>query len=456
MSKTQRNVLYLIADDWSPLARCYGNPVIRTPAIDELAAQGVVFDHGFCTSPSCAVSRACILTGQHSHVHGQYGHCHGRHGFRTEEGMTSTPTVLNNAGYATALIGKCHTLPRSVYPFTFQPALDPLDVLDPHRLSDCLRTFLDQTGDRPFYAQVASFYPHRSKGGFGNERPYAGKQDFRYQPDEVAVPNFLPDLPEVREDLADYYRAIGKWDESVGAVIAALRAAGRAQDTLIVVTTDHGMPWPGAKASSFDSGHRCPFIVYHPDLKRGGITNHALMNWVDVFPTVLDWCGVQYPENALPLGGRSLLPILEDDRPQPGGGAWEQTFFSHNFHEVTNYYPYRVLRTRTHKYVLNLAHELRTPLPSDLYRSRTWQAVLKHDVTMLGQRQRAKFEYQDQEALFDLVADPAESRNLIHDPSQQHRVQQMRQTVYDWRVATRDLWLEASYQRGLHGDPGVA
>ena len=89
--KKQKNVLFIIADDWSPIAGCYGNNKIKTPRIDSLAEKGVVFDHAFCTSPSCAVSRASILTGQHSHTHGQYGHCHGIHGFRTSESMTSTP-----------------------------------------------------------------------------------------------------------------------------------------------------------------------------------------------------------------------------------------------------------------------------------------------------------------------------------------------------------------------------
>ena len=101
-------MLFVIADDWSRLARCYGNEVIRTPHIDALAERGTVFDYAFCTSPSCAVSRACILTGQHSHTHGQYGHCHGIHGFRTHEWMQSTPAILRANGYATACIGKKH------------------------------------------------------------------------------------------------------------------------------------------------------------------------------------------------------------------------------------------------------------------------------------------------------------------------------------------------------------
>ena len=111
-----RSVLFLIADDWSRIAKCYGDNFVQTPNIDRLAEQGVVFDYAFCTSQSCAVSRACILTGQHSHTHGQYGHCHGIHGFRTHDHMQSIPKILKMKGFATGCIGKKHVEPSSVTP----------------------------------------------------------------------------------------------------------------------------------------------------------------------------------------------------------------------------------------------------------------------------------------------------------------------------------------------------
>src|SRR5947207_3007316 len=113
----RRSVLFLIADDWSPLAGCYGSPVIQTLNIDRFAERGVVFDHAFCIAPSCAASRACILTGQYTHTHGQYGHSHGSHGFRTHEWMPSTPRILREHGYLTGLVGKGHVAPDTVYPF---------------------------------------------------------------------------------------------------------------------------------------------------------------------------------------------------------------------------------------------------------------------------------------------------------------------------------------------------
>ena len=447
-NKQYRNVLFIIADDWSRIANCYGNDVIKTPNIDALAKRGVVFDYGFCTSPSCAVSRACILTGQHSHTHGQYGHCHGIHGFRTHEFMQSTPKILKSHGFATACIGKKHVEPASVYPFDYEPRVDARSPID---MADKVKTFLDQNQGVPFYLHVGSTYPHRAGKGFGNPRKHAGIEPVPYQPAEIIVPNFLPDVPAVREDLADYYESVSRYDQVVGGVLNALEASGRADETLIFVTTDHAMPFPGAKASSFDSGHHCPLIVYNPDQGKQGIHNQALMNWVDFCPTILEWCGVKHPDGSGALPGRSLLSILEDNSPHPGDGSWEETYFSHCFHEVTNYYPYRALRGRRYKYVRNLAYQLDTPLPSDLFRSISWTAVRDDNIEMLGQRPRERFLHQDREALFDIQNDPSESKNLINDAKLAETVAEMRHKVMDFRNRTKDPWLEQSFQEGEPG-----
>jgi len=451
MSARRRSILFLIADDWSRIARCYGNDVIRTPNIDALAEEGVVFDHAFCTSPSCAVSRACILTGLHSHTHGQYGHCHGIHGFRTHEHVKSVPGILGAGGYATACIGKKHVSPASVYPFDFEPRVDSRSPAD---MAERVSVFLNANEGRPFYLHVGSAHPHRAGRGFGNDRTPRGITPGSYDPSEVIVPGFLPDLPEVREDLADYYETVSRWDQTVGAVVGALRESGRADETLIVITTDHAMPFPGAKASSFDSGHHCPLIVIDPGQAHRGVHNQALMNWVDFCPTFLDWCGVEHPDGPDILPGRSLLPILSDTGEAPGDGQWEETYYSHCFHEVTNYYPYRALRGRRYKYVRNLAHQLTTPLPSDLFRSRTWTAVREEGVDTLGERPRAGFEQQDRESLFDMRDDPNETRNLIDDSAYAAIAEEMRQKVMAFRIATADPWLEQSFQEGEPGAPG--
>ena len=114
MCEPRKNVLLLIADDWSPLAGCYGSPVIKTPKVDTLARRATRFSNAYCTSPSCAASRANILTGHYSHTHGQYGHSHSIHNFHTAASMPSVPRQLGDAEYATGIIGKLHVQPQSV------------------------------------------------------------------------------------------------------------------------------------------------------------------------------------------------------------------------------------------------------------------------------------------------------------------------------------------------------
>ena len=434
MSKP-RNVLLLIADDWSPIAGCFGNPVIQTPNVDALAKRATRFSNAFCTTPSCAASRANILTGHYSHTHGQYGHCHGIHNFHTGSHMPSIPKTLTEAGYAAGIIGKMHVQPESVYPWTQDFQKVEGSTRSPQGMADRAREFFENVGDHPFYLHMGFSDPHRN---FGNGPSYAEYDEVRYDPAELPIPDFLPDHPNVRGELAEYYQSISRLDAGFGRAIRALEEAGRAEDTMIIVMSDHGMPFPGAKGSSFDSGHKCPLLIARPG--GGEIESDALVNWTSIAPTVFDWCGVDAPEG---LPERSLLPILDDAHPD----GWEETFFSHTFHEVTNYYPYRALRGRKYKYVRNLYPELTTPLPSDLWRSPTWQAIEGEGLQM-GKRSTEKFLHQDAEALFDIENDPTESTNLIDEPSLKEIAEKMRTQVREFRVRTDDPWVLASQQAG--------
>ncbi len=442
-SSTAPSVLLIIADDWSPIAGCYGNRVIQTPHIDALARRGVVFDHAFCTTPSCAASRANLLTGLYAHTHGQYGHSHDIHGFRTHEWVTSLPAVLRQAGVRSGLIGKQHIAPLAVYPFDVFAAADA--TMSIRRLTDAVEGFLEETGDQPFYLQVAPTYPHRVGYAYGADLHHDEFPAFNYHPGDVDVPDWLPDLPEVRQDLAHYYEAISRWDHCVGRVLGALEGSGRADDTLVVVMSDHGMPFPGAKASSFEAGHHCPLIVAPPGaVERTPMRSQALVNWTDLMPTVLDHLDVD--RNLWPrrLAGRSFLSVLDESEP----GGWHETYYAHCFHEVTNYFPYRVLRGRRYKFVQHLASDAPMPLPADLFRSPTWTAVREQEVAILGRRSYDVTLHRPAEALYDLQADPLETHNHLDDPALRHVADAMRGKLMDLRIHTADPWLEDDFHRG--------
>ena len=439
-----KNVLLLIADDWSPLAGCYGNKVVQTPVVDELATRGVVFEQAFCTTPSCAASRATLLTGLHSHAHGQYGHSHKRHSFRTLPTVQTLPAILREHGITTGIIGKQHTLPVESYPWDVnQSETNPkgIDFRDPNEVKRAARAFFRASQGRPFYLHVGFWRPHRHGDGFGNDVSFERVPTVHYEPDDVVVPGFLPDYPEVRRELVDYYTAVSRLDFTIGGVLEALRDSGLEKDTLVILMSDHGMPFPGAKASSFDSGHHCPLIISDPDGTKRGVRNRALVNWTDLMPTVLEGFGISPPQG---LHGRSLLPVLDSEEP-PG---WDETTFSHSFHGVTEYYPYRAIRGRRYKYVLNLFPELTLPLPTDLFTSKTWR-VVERERLELGQRRTLEVLHQPQEKLYDVQADPQETHNLINAPELADLVADFRAKMKAFREETDDFWLLASEQEHL-------
>jgi N-sulfoglucosamine sulfohydrolase len=424
----RRNVLLLVADDLGLDLGCYGNPVIRTPNLDALAKDGVRFTHAFATTASCSASRAVLYTGLYTHANGQFGHAHQPHNFHTHPGVRSLPRVLRDAGYRTGIIGKLHVQPASVYPFDLEVGGGRNFVEMANRAEQFMRD-----GDKPFCLIVGFTDPHRAGKGFGNDKPYQSVREVMYDPKDVVVPYFLPDQPEVRQELAEYYQAVSRLDHGVGVMLETLRKTGRADSTLVLFLSDNGIPFPGAKTTQYDPGLRLPLLISSPVQKRRGVVNQAMVHWVDIMPTILEWAGVK----ALPLHGRSLLPILEEEQPK----GWDAVFGSHVFHEITNYYPMRTIRTRTHKYILNLASPLPFPFASDLYGSQSWQGVLRRGDKLMGSRSVEAYVQRPREELYDLVKDPQELKNVAGDADEAAVLKELRGRLRDWQERTRDPWI---------------
>jgi N-sulfoglucosamine sulfohydrolase len=272
------------------------------------------------------------------------------------------------------------------------------------------REFLTQAGKRPFFLLYGFTDPHRAKKGFANEPFARDPKEVRYDPKQVIVPYHLPDTPEVRSDLADYYQSATRMDRNVGLLLEVLRESGQLENTLILFVSDNGIPFPGAKTNLYAAGVHLPLIVSMPGGPRGR-TNQALVSFADITPTILDWARAKGPSYKLP--GRSLLPILGEDNPR----GWDAVFGSHQFHEITMYYPMRSLRTRDYTYLVNLAHEQEFPLPSDLWDSPSWRHIVKRQDRMMGQRSVSAFLKRPREELYDLKKDLNELRNVAGDPA---------------------------------------
>jgi N-sulfoglucosamine sulfohydrolase len=434
VERAPRNVVLLIADDLGFQLGCYGDKKIRTPNIDALAKNGVRFTHAFAAVSSCSPSRATLYTGLHTHSNGQYGLAHAEHNFHTFVNVRSLPSLLKSNGYRTGILGKIHVQPRSVYPFDVEMTKGLAGNRSVAEMAEQARQFFRDSGDKPFALVVGFSDPHRGARGFANENTYRGVQKIAYQPNDVTVPYFLSDKPEVRREWADYYQSISRLDQGVGFLLNALKETKHANDTLIIFLSDNGPPFPGAKTTLYDPGVHLPLIVSSPAQKQRGLTNQALVSWIDILPTILDWAGVQAPPTLI---GRSLLPILEEENPK----GWDTVYGSHQCHEVTMYYPMRMIRTRSHKYIRNLAYKLDYPFASDIYNSLTWQGILKNGDKMMGDRSVESFLHRPLEELYDLEKDPHELKNVAADPAYAEVLKDLRQRLTAWQTKTHDPWL---------------
>jgi N-sulfoglucosamine sulfohydrolase len=203
---------------------------------------------------------------------------------------------------------------------------------------------------------------------------------------------------------------------------------------LVVFLSDNGCAFPGAKTTLYDAGIHLPLIIRSPR-HPGGIRCEAMVSWIDIAPTLLDFAGAAHPARyALP--GRSLLPIL--GQPRPSG--WDRVFASHCLHEINQYYPMRALRTRTHAYIANLAHELPYPIAGDVASSPSWKAIVAQKAA-LGGRPLSSYLHRPAHELYDIVSDPDQLVNLAGSASHKDLLKQMRVRVWEWRQATKDPWV---------------
>jgi len=426
----KKNVVLMIADDLGRQVGCYGDTLAQTPNIDALAKAGTRFTNGFASVASCSPSRATILTGLPTHHNGQYGLAHATHNAHTFRDVQSVPRVLKAAGYRTGVISKLHVQPAEVYPWDLESRVNGRNGV---AVAAEAKKFM-AADDKPFFLLVGFTDPHRAAKGFDMGKSFKGVPTVTVDPKAVTLPYHLPDQPEVRAEMAEYYAAVNRLDFAVGEVLKALKETKHDADTLVIFLSDNGIPFPGAKTTLYDAGTHLPLIVHQPGQAKTGVANNAMASWTDVAPTILEYTGVKPPAAML---GKSLLPTLaaEDD------AARTTVYGSHQFHEVTMYYPMRSVRTRTHKLILNLAHPLPFPFASDLHGSDMWQGVLKRDDKMMGQRSRAAYEHRPKVELYDVAADPNELKNLAADPAHADRVKTMLADLHKWRTATKDPWL---------------
>jgi N-sulfoglucosamine sulfohydrolase len=442
MTPAQPNVVLIVSDDHGLESGCYGNEVVRTPHMDALAADGVRFTQAFCTAATCSASRSVILSGVYSHANGQYGHAHSYHHFHCFDTYKTLSARLGEAGYRTARVGKFHVAPDRVFPF--DEVIEVATNRNPVDMAEKSRALIEADG--PFFLYFCTGDPHRlgegredlplKPNGFGNRREgYPGVAETTYRPEEVVVPPFVSDTPGSRAELAQDYRSVSRVDTGIGRLVEILKAAGKYENTLVIYVSDNGSAFPASKTTLYEPGMRLPCLVHSPVHAARGTTCDALINWADLAPTILDICGVGF--EAAAFHGRSFKDVVDAEHAE----GWDETYGSHTFHEVTMYYPMRVVRTRRHKFIWNIAHRLGYPHASDLWSSASCRSVEKYGLEHFGARSVAAYLQRPRFELYDLEADPNEVNDLAADPAYAELVEAFCRKIKAFQERTDDPWV---------------
>jgi N-sulfoglucosamine sulfohydrolase len=454
---TKPNIVLIVSDDHGTAdLGCYGNEAIHTPNLDNLAAEGVKFTRAYATSASCSPSRSVLLTGLFSHANGQYSLRHGVHGH-----VYTLPDMLREKGkYYTARIGKFHIGNKEV--FGFDKVYGTRNNRNGVAMADSVRNLIENADQRPFFLYFCSADPHRGMGWvedhplkpdrFGNrEKGFEANKPVHFKESEIEVPSYLPDNPAVRAELAQYYESVARLDYGIGHLFEIIKSAGIWDNTVIIYVSDNGIAFPGAKTNTYEAALKLPCIV-KPSKRIKPAISDALVSWVDITPTILDFAGVldatndeitegwrinhdPYKTTQRGLQGRSFKDIVYQNTDQNR----DTVFAAHNGHEETMYYPMRVMITRKYKLIWNLAHQLPYPHSGDLWNSSTWQYALQkkeyRGQPIADYTQRPEFE------LYDLENDPWEQNNLAYDEKYLDIRQQYLQRIKTMQQETNDPWL---------------
>lgn len=482
LSGAEKNIIFFITDDESPTLGCYGDRVAKTPAIDALAKDGTLFLNAFATTASCSASRSVVLSGLHNHANGQYGHQHSFHKFSSYFNVIglSLPRNLSKAGYRSGQIGKYHVSPEEVFRFDEYIKGNPRNAV---QMANQAKEFITAENEKPFFLYFATSDPHRGGGidrnsklklkpdMFGNKqdrKPHDGVNEVFYQPKQVPIPSFLPDTPETREELAQYYQSVSRIDQGVAKLVEILKDAGLYDKTLIVFTSDHGMAFAGGKTTVYEGGLRVPFVVRNPYEKKRGIRHQAMISHIDITPTLLDFAGAldtqrnrplqwEDPGKAFPTPqttgpkdnrgvsaklssyhGKSWLPVLGE----PMASHWDSIFASHTFHEIQMYYPMRVFRDKKFKLIWNIAHPLPYPFASDLWAASSFQAQYQQSLSApYGKKTVRQYIHRPEFEFFKIDQDPEESNNLAGKPKFSDQLEAYKEKLKSAQKKFQDPWV---------------
>jgi len=412
----QPNIVIFLSDDHTITdSSLYGSVDLSTPNMERLARQGMTFDSAFVVSPSCAPSRAALLTGMWPAVNG----AEANHS-RPDPDIKKFPAYLQAVGYEVVSFGKVgHYAQTPDYGFDLARHFTYHDDV---AVAEAVKWLDERNNSQPLCLFVGTNWPHV---------PWPEVRTIDEQ--QVRIPATHVDTPATRKMRARYYEAVTTLDRELGMVMdAASEKFG--DDLLFIHTSDHGAQWPFGKWTLYDEGIRTPLIVSWPGRIAEGGRSEALVTWIDILPTVLDAVGVSVPDD---IQGESFLPVLKDAKAHHR----DRIFATHSGDGNFNVYPARCVRDQRYKYIRNLHPEFVfgshvTKVRNDDAYWPSWEITARTDPEAAAKVRR--YRQRPPEELYDLQTDPLELHNLAQDPDSSERLDQMRRHLEEWMTTHSD------------------
>lgn len=456
-SKGKRmNILFITADDLAYNSIGAFGCRVRdvTPNLDRLATEGGKFTNAHINSAVCQPCRQSLLTGL-------YPHNNGAEGFEPiDENITTLPELLKKAGYINGILGKeIHHQPTEKFFWDFIPYRTEKDSIwrsgnsrNPTLFYEYAKRFfnLAKKENKPFFFQANSHDPHRPFAGSaldsadwkGNLPPITRI----YNPKDIEMLGYLPDIPDVRKEVTQYYNSVYRCDQNLGAVLRALKESGLESSTLVIFMSDHGASFPFSKAQCYLNSTKTPMIIRWPGVIKPSSANFdPLISGTDVMPTLLEVAGLKVPEK---LDGRSFISLLQKKN------YTERAYLLTSFYQIfeKKRFPMRCLQTKEFGYIYNFWSDGTTTMAGDATGGITWKAMVKAAATDPEIAKRVElYKHRVKEEFYDLKNDPNGLNNLIDSPAFAEKIKEFRERMPIEMKACNDPAYEAYQERNKSG-----
>jgi N-sulfoglucosamine sulfohydrolase len=429
MKKQPPNIVIIMADDATHNdLSLYGGVNVKTPNIDQLASEGLTFNKAFLSMSMCVPCRAALYTGMHPVRNGVcWNHA------RARDGVTSIVQYLGEHGYRTGIAGKVHASPREVFPFEMVEGIERNCVSETAKYDDSgeIREFVSRDPKQPFCFVAALVVPHI---------PWTVGDPSHFVPEDLKLPPYLADTKETREEFAKYLAEIEVLDHQVGSLVKMLEETGQADNTIVIFTSEQGAQLPSCKWTNWNTGVHTAFVVRWPGKVEPGKRTDAMIQYVDVLPTLIDIAGGD-PE-AGDFDGSSFLSVLNGKTDEHR----EYAYFMHNNIPEGPPYPIRSVTDGKYHYIRNLTPEnlyIEKHVVARMDINPFWDSWMfgswdnEHTLEMLQ-----RYMIRPAEQLYRLDLDPNEMEDLARDPAHQDALKRLSSEL--------DRWMKDQ------GDPGAS